>query len=824
MQQEFKRMQFDQCGGAWRLSTVNSGYKMCPTYPELLIVPSSMSDEQLLKVANFRSSRRLPTIVWRNKANGCVIARSSQPNVGLLAWRLNEDELLIKAIANTSGALSTPPNTAPSGSSSSSASTTTMTDEQTSTDDPASPQGILLIIDARCRSVALANRVKGGGYEYSEYYTNCEIQFMNLENIHVIRSSFQTLRLLCQSITENKTFLSQLENSKWLHHLSGIMRAARTVVSSLDRQRKPVLIHCSDGWDRTPQILALAKLLLDPYYRTIRGFQCLVELDWLQFGHKFAQRNGHAVNHADTNERCPVFLQWLDCVYQVVRQYPAAFEFNEHFLLKLCLHSYSCLFGTFLCDSFEERVRENLFERTFSIWSYLGDRARHEFTNYLYDEATYGDQVLYPQYEIANLSLWYNLYCDSDMNYLIRDDEKCLIEEEQQSLSSSAHTPAAFTVPQDDEDDSPHFFGSFDDTGVSNSNGNAEVGGEKQRSQAIAFERRATVPKTRSFDSDLNRLGRSVAVCSTSPALDALLLCSTSPALNGDPVACRTCSGTNLLADALNERSSFMVRSSLNGSLNESHGAANQDDESRDLVSSVKMRQSTETIVNDGAVPVNGTGTEDPGSGSGDAGSEWQSKSVSTSTSGLSDYVYSTKFRHINDSIRKFESQTFNRRINYSSRAKNATYPSKLPSCGTGTDLMASCSSSRLGDLATAPNGHPLNHLDSSLASLPQGVNGANLSRFRNHKLNKNKKTIAECLDVDGLCVAKDTSFKRIVERDEQAKKEIAHLRAQILKCKQFLSSLSSNAFWNDHGTPASPSNSTLTPSNYDLNFDPVRS
>jgi hypothetical protein len=59
---------------------------------------------------------------------------------------------------------------------------------------------MILIIDARFRSEA--NRVKGGGFEYSEYYTNCELQFMN---IHVIRSSFQSLRLLYQSINDNKT-------------------------------------------------------------------------------------------------------------------------------------------------------------------------------------------------------------------------------------------------------------------------------------------------------------------------------------------------------------------------------------------------------------------------------------------------------------------------------------------------------------------------------------------------------------------------------------------------------------------------------------------
>ena len=39
-------------------------------------------------------------MVWRSKINGAVLARSSQPNVGLLAWRLNEDELLLKSIGD----------------------------------------------------------------------------------------------------------------------------------------------------------------------------------------------------------------------------------------------------------------------------------------------------------------------------------------------------------------------------------------------------------------------------------------------------------------------------------------------------------------------------------------------------------------------------------------------------------------------------------------------------------------------------------------------------------------------------------------------------
>lgn len=32
-----------------------------------------------------------------------------------------------------------------------------------------------------------------------------------------------------------------------------------------------VLVHCSDGWDRTAQVCSVACVLLDPYYRTLKG-------------------------------------------------------------------------------------------------------------------------------------------------------------------------------------------------------------------------------------------------------------------------------------------------------------------------------------------------------------------------------------------------------------------------------------------------------------------------------------------------------------------------------------------------------------------------
>lgn len=69
------------------------------------------------------------------------------------------------------------------------------------------------------------------------------------------------------------SWLSALESTKWLQHLSLLLKAALLAVNAVDRDHRPVLVHCSDGWDRTPQIVALSKMLLDPYYRTIEVHQ-----------------------------------------------------------------------------------------------------------------------------------------------------------------------------------------------------------------------------------------------------------------------------------------------------------------------------------------------------------------------------------------------------------------------------------------------------------------------------------------------------------------------------------------------------------------------
>jgi len=77
---------------------------------------------------------------------------------------------------------------------------------------------------------------------------------------------------LVQRSTSMSTFLSGLESSGWLKHIRSILETAWFIARAVSNGVS-VVVHCSDGWDRTAQVCSLAALLLDPFYRTIQGFQ-----------------------------------------------------------------------------------------------------------------------------------------------------------------------------------------------------------------------------------------------------------------------------------------------------------------------------------------------------------------------------------------------------------------------------------------------------------------------------------------------------------------------------------------------------------------------
>ncbi|RLV93396.1 Phosphoinositide 3-phosphatase [Spathaspora sp. JA1] len=284
----------------WRISNLNQDYKFCPSYPKILIVPNSISDNVLKHAGKFRSKQRIPAIVYKHRANtnGNVIARCSQPLVGLnLQNRSIQDEKLIGEIFKVQ-----------------------QQEQQSRLSDVSQPQRNLLV-DLRPITNAMAQHALGAGTENIENYRgklatssksngdkdtsaspppnlpHVEKIFCNIDNIHVMRDSVNKLTSILNDLDKyplNKSILQQqLIKTQWLHRLSLILQSVDRITKSIHFNNTNVIIHCSDGWDRTSQVSALAQLCLDPYYRTIPGFMVLIEKEWISFGFKFNTRADH---------------------------------------------------------------------------------------------------------------------------------------------------------------------------------------------------------------------------------------------------------------------------------------------------------------------------------------------------------------------------------------------------------------------------------------------------------------------------------------------------------------------------------------------------
>ncbi|XP_057711483.1 myotubularin-related protein 1a isoform X1 [Corythoichthys intestinalis] len=357
---------------SWTVSRLNASYQLCDTYPSLLVVPTNISDEDIKRAAGFRAKRRIPTLSWIHPESQAALVRCGQPLVGPTDRRCKEDERLLQLIM-----------------------------------DANAQAHKLCIFDARHYSVARSNKEKDGGYENESFYTNVELSFLEIPNIHVMRESLRKLKDVLYPTIDQAHWHSNIERTHWLEYIGLLLCGASQIASKLEGAQTSVVVHCSDGWDRTAQLTSLAMLMLDSHYRTLQGFQVLVEKEWISFGHKFAARVGHGEDDHGNSERSPLFVQFVDCVWQMTRQFPAAFEFNELFLLTLLDHLYSCLFGTFLCNSEEERAAQEIPTRTASLWSYVNSQF-DDFRNPLYVNERH--RALYPLATLRHLELWTAYY------------------------------------------------------------------------------------------------------------------------------------------------------------------------------------------------------------------------------------------------------------------------------------------------------------------------------------------------------------------------------------------------------------------------------
>lgn len=404
---EYLRQEIEFSDDKFCFTFQNNNYQLCDTYPNILVIPKEFDNQEIIKIAGSRMKNRFPVLTFYyhkteiikqdkqfpkiNSEIKSYLYRSAQIKTGGIVFKSKNLEVeYINKVMNIEN-----------------------------------NNNGFVIFDCRPAINARANTLKGAGVEDIKTYNNCKkIIFGCIENIHNVRKSLKKALLKAyygkEAIIKGKisfniensnmkNFLSKFEDTKWLDNISDLLSGSITVANYLIKGIN-VLVHCSDGWDRTSQICSLVEIILDPFFRTIEGFAILIEKEWVSFGHQFATRNGCDLRKEKKNERSPVFIQFIHCVHQMLLQYPTAFEFNSNLLLFLCREIYSNKYGNFLFNSEKDLNHYEAKKETVSIWSDVF-LEKNKYINDIYKQL---NEPINIKGELQYLSIWNDYFFQFD--------------------------------------------------------------------------------------------------------------------------------------------------------------------------------------------------------------------------------------------------------------------------------------------------------------------------------------------------------------------------------------------------------------------------
>ncbi|XP_054707897.1 myotubularin-related protein 10-B-like [Uloborus diversus] len=282
-----------KCPG-WRVTQANEKFLLCDSLPESFVVPSILLDMNLNKTAPHFAAHRVPTWSWGCSSGASIVRMASlDPSISDSKQR----DVMIDAISR------------------------------------ASPRQLpvqIFNLDESCSS-------------YKE-----------------IQSSFLKLKDLCMPSTpqefweSDNNYLSKLDSTKWLHHVSSCLNIALEAAERIIKNNTTVIFCEHEGRDLSCVLSSLVQLIMDPVYRTTSGFELLIQKEWVALGHPFTERH-HLISGYEAEE-APIFLLFLDCVWQLLQQCPTVFEFSETYLTTLWDSCHVSLFDTFLFSNHKTRA------------------------------------------------------------------------------------------------------------------------------------------------------------------------------------------------------------------------------------------------------------------------------------------------------------------------------------------------------------------------------------------------------------------------------------------------------------------------------------
>ncbi|XP_067937897.1 myotubularin-related protein 10-A-like isoform X2 [Watersipora subatra] len=217
--------------------------------------------------------------------------------------------------------------------------------------------------------------------------------------------------------TDNSVY-SQLDSAHWLRYISFALRVSCKAARRIRQGRSSVIIT-ENGSDLSCMVSSLVQIMLDPSSRTIKGFQALVQRCWVAAGHPFCERLNLISSPSMSKHITPVFLFFLDCVHQLMVQYPSAFEFSEIYLISLWDSCLLGLFREFIYSTNKDRVESVTGEGQLpSVWEWELQYSTDYlalFRNPLYQLSVVEKhhpphRMLKPIYHLSQIEVWTSFF------------------------------------------------------------------------------------------------------------------------------------------------------------------------------------------------------------------------------------------------------------------------------------------------------------------------------------------------------------------------------------------------------------------------------
>nr|XP_023657190.1 myotubularin-related protein 11-like [Paramormyrops kingsleyae] len=277
----------------WRVSTINDRFEMATSLPRFNVVPQKVLDTELKKTFAHFNEGRIPRWCWHHPCGSDLLRTASFQN------NIYHEK-----------------------------------------DDIRNLEAIVFGSHQQCVVVELGE----------EMATLVDIQLAHTR-----------LRALClgdisaSACVPDDRWLSTLESTRWLDHIRCCLKKAAEVACLLRAGQLTVILQEPEDRDMNCVVSSLVQVMSDPYCRTVAGFQGLIQKEWVMAGHRFLSRANY---HRDSDkEEAPVFLLFLDCVWQLWAQCPTRFQFTGDYLLALHDSAHLPLFSTFLFNCQRERSR-----------------------------------------------------------------------------------------------------------------------------------------------------------------------------------------------------------------------------------------------------------------------------------------------------------------------------------------------------------------------------------------------------------------------------------------------------------------------------------